>query len=133
MFFIILFVIVLTISLLIILASGLFIVKDNQVAVFEKMYKFLCVKEKGIYFFTPFLTRRVGYYTLEVQYIKFKIEDRTYYIAYKIQDAYKFHYAGHDFKDIIYSTCLENKNDIQAMINYKIEEYGLVLIDLKIA
>ncbi len=115
----------------ILILSGLFIVDNKHVAVFEKMYAFYAVKEKGIYFFTPFLVRRVGYYKKDIQYIKFVINKKTYYLAYVIKDVKKYHYKGHNFNEIVFDAC-KNELNIEQKLKELCLDYGLEIKNITI-
>lgn len=135
---IILIVLIITILIATILfiCSGIFIVKEDFVCVFEKFYKYHTTKTKGIYFFTPFLTKRVGIYSTKNQYIKFNLKKTKIYLTYKIKDAKIYHYCNHDnFKDDLYQKLLESENssnDFNTLINDYLLNYGLEAISIKI-
>lgn len=132
MFYLILLIIIcLFIAALLIFLSGLFIVKENHVAIFEKMYNFLTFKTKGVYFFTPFLVRRVGYYSTENEYIKLQIKEKQIYIVYRIDDFVKYHYSGHCFKEMIFDT-LNKVDEYEKAICDFADKNGIKILDLKI-
>ncbi len=120
------------VAIVLFLLSGLFRVKENYVAVFEKMYAFYCIKEKGIYFLTPFLVRRVGYYQKEIQYIRINLANEDVFIKYQVEDFKIFHYAGHNFNQVIVDNLKQSKNDISQSVNELAEKYGIRIIDLRV-
>lgn len=127
-------IIILVISLTLIILSGLFIVKNDEICVFEKFYKYYCSKTKGVYFFTPFITRRVGKYKLDNQYLKINLKDNKIYLIYKIDDAKLYHY-NNKFNDEIYArllTCEEENNNFLNIIKSTCKEYGIITISIKI-
>lgn len=131
-FFILIFLICFTIGIILILLSGFFHVKEKKVAVFEKMYKFLCIKEKGNYFFIPFFVRRVGYYDKDIQYIRINLDKCDVFIKYKITDFYKYHYAGHCFKEIMGDELNKHSEEITPFIKNKADQFGITILDIHI-
>ncbi len=130
-YFILAVVISLILGLIIFILSGVFVVKENMVAVFEKLYKFHSIKEKGVYFLTPFLVRRVGYYSKEIKYIKMKFADKTIYLKYKIDDFIKFHYAGHCFQETILEE-LKNTTFYEETILLYADKFGVKILEINI-
>lgn len=95
------------------------------------MYNFLTFKTKGVYFFTPFLVRRVGYYSTENEYIKLQIKEKQIYIVYRIDDFVKYHYSGHCFKEMIFDT-LNKVDEYEKAICDFADKNGIKILDLKI-
>ncbi len=128
-------IIAIIIAMIIFIFSGIFIVKEDNICVFEKFYKFYKVKTKGIYFFTPFLTKRVGKYSTKNQYIKFNLKHTQLYLIYKISDAKTYHYCNHnEFKDDLYNQLLiseNNTNGFNELIKTVCIKYGLEVISIK--
>ncbi len=120
------------IAIVLFFLSGLFHVKKNHVAVFEKMYAFYCVKEQGIYFFTPFIVRRVGYYQKEIQYIRINLANEDVFIKYQVDDFKSFHYAGHNFNQVIVDELKKVENDITELVDDLAKRYGIKIIDFRI-
>lgn len=123
------------VGIILFLLSGVFYVKEGKVAVFEKLYKFYAYKGKGLYFFTPFLVRRVGYYSSTVERNKIKLKSSTVFITYKISDFFKYHYEGHCFKETLVEKIKEAENIEQ---NYQditfslASRFGVEIIDFRI-
>lgn len=120
------------IAIFLIILSGLFYVKKDYAAVFEKMYSFYAVKGKGIYFFTPFFIRRVGYYSLEANHIKINLKNFDVFIKYKIEDVKKFHYSGHCFNEVISEELRKIDDNFENLINTTAEKYGIKIMLIKI-
>lgn len=120
------------IAIVLFILSGFFRVKKNYVAIFEKMYAFYDVKEQGMYFFTPFIVRRVGYYQKEIQYIRINLLNDDVYIKYQVEDFKMFHYQGHNFNQVIVDELKKVSNDISQVVYDVSQKYGIKIIDLKI-
>ena len=128
-------VITIFIAICLILSSGVFIVKEDKICVFEKLYKFYTFKEKGIYFFTPFITKKVATYSTKNQYLQIVLTNYYIYIIYKINDVEKYHYNG-NYKEKIYDSLKKEEHiidDYKLYISSFNENHGVELIDIKIA
>lgn len=131
-FIILIAVISFVIGTVLLLLSGLFIVKENECAVFEKLYQYKCHKEKGIYFFTPFFTKRVGVYKVDKQHLKVNIKNYSIYIIYQIEDVKKYHYSNIDFKEKVYENLKNNENDNYIdIINSLANDIGIKILGSK--
>lgn len=122
----------LIIGIILFLLSGLFIVKDKKVAVLEKLYKFYKCAGKGVHFYTPFLVRRVGYYSTEIEYIKMQINEKKIFISYQIDDFEKYHYAGHCFKEIIFDEINKDLEHINDVITDTASRFGIKIIEIRV-
>ena len=119
-------------AIILFLLSGLFIVKENECAVFEKLYQYKTHKTKGIYFFTPFFTKRVGVYSIEKQHLKVNVNKCSIYIIYKIDDVKKYHYSQIDFKEKVLEDLKTTPNtNHEDVINSLAEDLGIKILGTK--
>jgi regulator of protease activity HflC (stomatin/prohibitin superfamily) len=84
--------IIISLFVLFILVSGIFVVKQQTAVIIERLGKFLAIRNAGLHFKIPFIDRKAGSMNLRIQQLDVVVETKTkdnVFIEIKVSVQYK--------------------------------------------
>ncbi len=125
-------VVILFVSALLFMCTGFIVVSKGRVGVLERMGNYIGTYKSGLYYFTPLLYRRVGYYKTGEIVQRFKIDKDNYLVRYKIENFKTFHYVGvHDVVNPIKTALKFHQEDLSKDLIERFNNIGAKFISLE--
>lgn len=124
---------ILLVGLILFLCNGFLFIGKGRVGVIERIGNYVGTYKKGLYYFTPLLYRRVGYYKVGETLQRFRLERKQYQIKYEIKNYKTWHYVGHhDVLGIVSASLKEKDADLSKLLIERFSLVGVRFISLEI-
>lgn len=102
----------LLLGIIIFLLAGIFRVKPDTAAIFEKLGEFKFLHQQGFYFHFPIFYQKVATYSTKQVTEIINFNDEKIQLVYHIIDIPKFHYSGHDIEKALATTLADNHGEM---------------------
>lgn len=125
------FLIIILVGAVLFMLTGFIYVHKNHKAVLEKNGEFYAVKGRGLYYFLPFVGRRVGMYRISPYEEEIEYNGKKLVVTFQIEDFKTYHYNGHSVTKLVEVLKKDHKLETISDLESLLPTLGIKVIKIK--